>query len=141
MMVQAMRLQMARQRQQMLSTMLLMGVNRIVVTDGEIKATVQFDVSSTDTSNRQSAESMDDARTHTHNEASGSFWGTDSSSTVNTRVSTAHADDKAASDSKLESHAKMTGYVQVKFKSETFPLEKLANNDQMSAIQGKSGQG
>lgn len=34
----------AKQRQQMLATMVLMGINRIVVTDGEIKAKVDFDV-------------------------------------------------------------------------------------------------
>src|SRR6185503_2471304 len=36
--VESQQLQMARQRQQMLATMVLMGINRIVVTDGEIKA-------------------------------------------------------------------------------------------------------
>jgi hypothetical protein len=38
------RRELAKQRQQMLATMVLMGINRIVVTDGEIKAKVDFDV-------------------------------------------------------------------------------------------------
>jgi hypothetical protein len=138
MLVQGMRLQVARQRQQMLSTMLLMGINRIVVTEGEIKASVLFEVSSKDTSNRTSAASMDDTQTHADSKSSSSFWGTDSSASSNTRVSTASASDQSTSESKLESHAKLTGYVQVKFKSETFPLEKLATGDQLSAVQGKS---
>jgi hypothetical protein len=143
-------LQVARLRQQQLATMVLMGINRIVVTEGEIKATVTFDVMGTETAHSDATASTDDTQTHTdwanqyQYKRSNSFWGTDSSgsgsssSDVNTRVSTAHAQEQNVSDAHLESKAKLTGYVQVKFKSETFPLEKLANQTEMTAVQERS---
>jgi hypothetical protein len=137
--VQAMRLQMGKQRQQLLSQILLMGLNRIIVTDGEIKASVLFDVQSTDTADRTNNASTFDDRTHRDAQHSSSFWGTDSSSNVNTQVSTANADEHEASTSKVEMHTKLSGSVLVKFKSDVFPLEKFATGDQMGALQTKSG--
>lgn len=46
------RLKLAAQRQQMLATLVLMGINRVVVTDGEINAKVVFDVKAQAGSNR-----------------------------------------------------------------------------------------
>jgi hypothetical protein len=140
MIVQAQKLQMARQRQRLLSQILLMGLNRIIVTDGEIKASVLFDVNSEDTSNKEDTASMYDANTHFDRSSSRSFWGTDSQTAVNTTVSTANADDKTTSASKLDMHTKLSGSVTVKFKSDVFPLEKFATGDQMSAI-GTGGGG
>ncbi len=143
-------LQLARMRQQQLSTMVLMGINRIVVTEGEIKATVSFEVSAMETAHSDAQASSDDTQTHADSESqysyqrNRSFWGTSgsgsgqSSSDVNTRVSTAHAQSNDTSDARLESKAKLTGYVQVKFKSETFPLEKLASTTEMAAVQERS---
>jgi hypothetical protein len=143
-------LQLARMRQQQLSTMVLMGINRIVVTEGEIKATVTFDVSAMETAHDDTQASSDDTQSHVDAasqysyERNRSFWGTSgsgsgqSSSDVNTRVSTAHAQANDTSDARLESKAKLTGYVQVKFKSETFPLEKLASSTEMAAVQERS---
>jgi hypothetical protein len=133
--VQAAQLQMAKQKQQMISQMLLMGINRIVVTEGEIKASVLFDVTMSDTASRTTAASFDDTQTHNDSSSSGNGWGSDSSnSTTNTRVSTAHANTADQSDSRLDAHAKLTGYVSVKFKGEAFPLERFASNDEQSAI-------
>ena len=143
-------LQLARMRQQQLSTMVLMGINRIVVTEGEIKATVTFDVSAMETAHSDAQASSDDTQSHVDAESqysyqrNRSFWGTSrggsgsSSSEVNTRVSTAHAQANDTSDARIESKAKLTGFVQVKFKSETFPLEKLASPAEMSAVQERS---
>jgi hypothetical protein len=148
--VEAAQLKMARQRQQQLSTMVMMGINRIVVTEGEIKATVTFDVKSKDTAGRLNEASMDDTQTHRdskydyQSKRDSSFWGTSSSasgsgsSELNTRVSTAHADSKDTSDSKLETQAKLTGYVSVKFKSETFPLERMASPAEMSTLEDRA---
>jgi len=136
--VQAMRLQMARQRQQLLSQILLMGLNRIIVTEGEIKASVMFDVKSTDTGNRENNASMYDRKSHTDTHRDSSFWGTESDTRVNTSVSTANADEHQESSSKLEMHTKLSGSVLVKFKSDVFPLEKFASGDEMSALQTKS---
>ena len=138
MIVQGMRLQMARQRQQLLSQILLMGLNRIIVTEGEIKASVLFEVKSTDTGNRENNASMYDRKSHVDSHSDSSFWGTESSSQVNTSVSTANADEHETSSAKLDMHTKLTGSVTVKFKSDVFPLEKFATGDEMSALQSKS---
>jgi len=147
---ESLQLQLARMRQQQLSTMVLMGINRIVVTEGEIKATVTFDVSAMETAHSDAQASSDDTQSHVDAESqysyqrNRSFWGTSrggsgsSSSEVNTRVSTAHAQANDTSDARIESKAKLTGFVQVKFKSETFPLEKLASPAEMSAVQERS---
>jgi hypothetical protein len=139
MIVQAQKMQMARQRQKLLSQILLMGLNRIIVTDGEIKASVLFDVNTEDTSNKEDTASMYDSKSHYDRQSTRSFWGTDSSTNVNASVSTANADDKTTSASKVDMHTKLSGSVTVKFKSDVFPLEKFATGDQMSAINTGGG--
>lgn len=148
--VEAAQLKMARLRQQQLSTMVMMGINRIVVTEGEIKATVTFDVKSKDTAGRTDVAAMDDTSVQRNSsyayqsDQDSSFWGTSSSdsgsgsSHLDTRVSTAHADSKETSDSKLETQAKLTGFVSVKFKSETFPLERMASPAEMSTLEQRA---
>jgi hypothetical protein len=116
-----------------------MGINRIIVTDGEIKASVLFDINTTDTANRTTTASMYDEKQHQDQSSTSSFWGTSSGNTVNTSVSTANASDTDVSSAKVQMHTNLSGFVHVKFKSDTFPLEKLATGDQMSAIQNKSG--
>jgi hypothetical protein len=148
--VENQQLQMARQRQQMLATMVLMGINRIVVTDGEIKATVTFDVKGSEDASRTATAGMEDRQTHFDQSSQyqyqrdRSFWGTSrsgsggQSSEVNTRISTATSNVEDKSDAHLEAKAKMTGFVQVKFKSETFPLERFASQVEMAAVQERS---
>jgi hypothetical protein len=140
--VVAAQLKMARMRQQQLSSMLLMGINRIVVTEGEIKASVMFDVNATDTAHTGQEFNLDDTQTHydRHYDESSSFWGTggDSNEQVNTRVTTAHIHTEGKTDDQIKAHATMSGSVLVRFKSETFPLEKLASTAEMSAAQERS---
>ncbi len=143
-------LQLARMRQQQLATMVLLGINRIVVTEGEIKATVQFDVTASDRATRAAFAESGDTQTHFDREnqynyqRKGDFWGTESggsggsSAAVNTRVSTATSRIQDDSESKAEAKAKMTGFVQVKFKSETFPLERMASQVEIQQMQEKS---
>jgi len=131
-------LKMARQRQQHLATMMLMGLNRIIVTEGEIKASVMFDTKSSDKVNRQSSASTADSHADVQTNASGGGWFDDSSaSEVQTRVSTANANQKESSASDLEARAKLTGSVTVKFRSETFPLEKFASSSQLGFVNDK----
>jgi hypothetical protein len=131
-------LKMARQRQQHLATMMLMGINRIIVTEGEIKASVLFDTTSKDRVNRQNQAATSDTHTDLRTNTSGGGWFDDSaSSEVQTRVSTAHAEQKEQSSSELEARAKLTGSVTVKFRSETFPLEKFASSEQLGFVTEK----
>ena len=131
---EAAQLQLARMRQQQLATMVMMGINRIVVTEGEIKASVVFDVSAREDASRTATAASADVQAHTDTahqyeyQRNRSFWGTSrsgsgsSASEVNTRVSSATTNLEDKSDGHIEAKAKMTGSVLVKFKSETFPL-------------------
>jgi hypothetical protein len=152
--VQAHQLTMARQRQQMLATMVLMGINRIVVTDGEIKASVEFSVTSHEAASRELTGNTSDVQTHKDSasesayeyEYDRSFWGTDGEgsgsnrnrSATNVRVASATTGLTEKSDAYMDSKAKLTGFVHVKFKSETFPLEKLASQTEFDAVQASS---
>ena len=55
----AARRQLAQQRHQLLSTMVLMGINRIVVTSGRIRAKLDFHIDATDTAQAESASQFD----------------------------------------------------------------------------------
>jgi hypothetical protein len=128
-------LKMARQRQQLLAQMVAMGINRIIVTDGEIKASVLFDMKASDTARR--ATYAQTADTSSQTDSSGGGWFSDGS-TVKTTVSSAYSSEADQSASNLEVKAKLSGSVLVKFKSETFPLERLASPQEASAVQQKS---
>ena len=142
--VQAARMQMARSRQQLLSSMVILGINRIVVTDGAINAKVVFDFRASDTAQRSAGASLYD-RDSSYNKnttvAGAHFgWGGAASSNTNvqshmTTVSSSVSED---SESKQEMKAKLTGEVRVNFKSDYFPMEKLASPGMIAAIQGNS---
>src|SRR5205807_5915750 len=75
--VQAAKLQMARGRQQLLASMVILGINRIVITDGHIQAKVIFDMRASDTSARQAVASMTDRQKSalsTHSSISVGGW-------------------------------------------------------------------
>ena len=135
----AVRGEMAAQNQQMMATMVLLGINRIVVTNGRINAKVVFDVKASDEAQRvASASRGQEHGVQTQFKASGGLMGTifggpsgSVSSQHSTRVSSS-VDD--TSESKAELRAKLTGEVRLNFKSETFPLEKLANNVQIGNL-------
>jgi hypothetical protein len=133
--MQAAQLKMARQRQQQLATMVMMGINRIVVTEGEIKASVLFDVKAKDTGQRTTNASTADTVTQTDQQGGGWFSDPD---TVKTSVSSAYSSEAEKSTAELDARAKLSGSVTVKFKSETFPLERLASSEEVGAVQHKS---
>lgn len=140
--LQAAQLKMARMRQQQLATMVAMGINRIVVTEGEIKASVMFDIRARDTANRSSRAGMEDRAetTATTHDSSSSFWGSDSSdkTTVEAKVSSAYSHTQDQSASELNAKAQLAGNVLVRFKSETFPLERIASPTEMATVQERS---
>jgi len=128
-------LEMAKLRQKQLATMVLMGINRIVVTDGAINAKVVIDVQTSDRAKRTATASMYDDNTVNRQHGDGGGWFStsydDTQETHKTVVSSATSDD---SESKAELKAKLTGDVKVNFKSETFPLEKLASQTQIDSL-------
>jgi hypothetical protein len=142
--VTAARLQMARSRQQLLSSMVILGINRIVVTDGAINAKVVFELKASDQAKRRARASLYDSQSssNTNTSAAGvSFgWGAAGSVNVNeqSHVTTVGSAVDETSESKAEVKAKLSGEVRVNFKSDYFPMEKLATPGMIAAIQGNS---
>lgn len=171
--VTAARTQLARQRQQLLASLVLMGINRIVVTDGRISAKIMYDFQARDSlSKRRSAAAYDYAtekgpwgqeRIATTQEGERKW---DESSTRSGKgkyeqgkgdydfsadyyakgehkysekpIMTAMSTASEASDSAIQARAQLAGNVEVNFKSDYLPLEKMATPGMIAAIQGHS---
>ncbi len=138
------KLQIARERQQLMATMVLLGINRIVVTNGQINAKVIFDMRADDKAARMSKASLHDERKeeelHAQHNFSAMPWG------VNAGIDAAHQSHMATvessiddtSESKAEVKAQLTGEVQLKFKSETFPLEKMVSSGGLALLNARA---
>jgi hypothetical protein len=144
--VLAARLQIARSRQQLLASMVMLGVQRIVVADGLIHAKVLFDLRASDVARRTATASMYDAtETKAATEMSAGYgaWFSPVKASMKASASTDHVatvqsavDD--SSESKAEVKANLSGEVRVNFKSDYLPMEKFANPQMISAIQGNA---
>jgi hypothetical protein len=160
--VPAARRRIAMDRQQLLATMVMMGVNRLVVTNGLIEATCLFELNTKDEVKRK----MNQKRTSDWARLREGEWGGSGSSsrsgsgflglgddteeksdwysknkykdTANFNVTTTRSDDSTA---KVDMHAKLTGRVNVNFKSDYFPMEKMIDVFQINQIRGKTPAG
>jgi hypothetical protein len=142
--VMAARMQMARSRQQMLSSMVMLGINRIVVTDGLINAKVVFNFRASDDAKRDAKASLYD-RDSSYNKnttVAGAHFGWGGAASANTNVqshmTTVSSSVDETSSSSQEMKAKLTGEVRVNFKSDYFPMEKLASPGMIASIQGNA---
>lgn len=147
--VPAARTQLATSRQQLLATMVLMGINRIVVTDGRIQAKVLFDFSAKDNFRMQkSATQFDYGDQYTtaggsSNETTGNpgdpgYYSKAQYQNSSTPVVTLVSATQSQTTGDLTTKATLSGLVEVNFKSETFPLEKMADSFQIGQIQNAS---
>jgi hypothetical protein len=144
--VQAARLQIARSRQQMLASMVMLGINRIVVTDGLIHAKVVFGMRASDVAQRaDKASAYDRQRTSSQARVSASYGGwfspvkaSASASTSSDHVTTVASSVDETSESKAEVKAQLSGEVRVNFKSDYLPMEKMATPQMIAAIQGNA---
>lgn len=144
--VTAAKLQMARGRQQLLSSMVLLGINRIVVTDGLIHAKVVFDMKASDVAKRKAVASMYDGDEQKSSyEASTGFssWLSPASAQASAQSSSDHVttvqssiDDTSQSNAAVK--ANLTGEVRVNFKSDYLPMDKMASPQMIAAIQGNA---
>jgi hypothetical protein len=127
--VPAARRRLAQTRHQMLSTMVMMGINRIVVTGGKIRATMGFHIDTTDRLHQEKATDFDFRAA-----AAGSFgfgpWSVSASTSVSYVTSS-----RQKSDSEINVEADLTGEVEIHFKSDYFPLNRFANNAAIGQIQ------
>lgn len=170
--VPAARTQLATSRQQLLATMVLMGINRIVVTDGKIAAKVMYDFKANDNFRFQrSATQFDYAKDSSGNlqrmgteeregevkskegdysyssegdfeDRGGSYYAKGKYKYTEQPVITTMFASNETTDASLQTKANLSGVVEVNFKSDYFPLEKMADSFQIGMIQeaAKPGQ-
>lgn len=160
--VHAARRRIAMDRQQLLATMVMMGVNRLVVTNGSIEASCLFELDTKDEVKRrmnrkttsdwqQQREFQAGVEGKYSREGSGflglgddtkyeSNWYAKSSYRDQSafKVSTTRSED---SDAKVQMHAKLTGKVNVQFKSDYFPMERMVDVMQINQIRAKTPAG
>jgi hypothetical protein len=162
--VTAARTQLARQRQQLLASLVLMGISRIVVTDGRIQAKILYDFQARDSmSKRRSASAFDYAteggrvarlhegegeydsggtysgeRSGDDYEYDADYYSKGSYKYAQKPIMTAMSTATEATDSALQTRAQLAGTVEVNFKSDYLPLDKMATPGMIAAIQGHS---
>jgi hypothetical protein len=108
------------ERMQTLATLVLMGVNRVVVNDGDIRARLQFH-----------AAARDLVKADIEQEQLGiSGQQVQSQATTSMMVSTLKANAQADSSIKAD----LMGEVHITFRSETFPLERFADSAAIQLI-------
>ena len=166
--------QIATGRQQLLATMVMLGINRIVVTDGKISAKVMYDFQARDNSRyRHSATKFDHQKdaygnvkktysgkgSHENKTEEGSVardaqgnaisggWLSGPAREGGTSYSKGdykyseepiikmRSTSSLQNDSSLQARASLAGQVEVNFKSDFLPLDKMANPEAIAAIQ------
>ncbi len=130
--VPAARRKLARGRQQMLSAMVMMGVNRIVVTSGRVYAKMGFHIDAHDYGSASSASQFDERNFST---ATG-WFGVGGGATVNS-VAYVSSTKKDSNDA-INTSTDLTGEVELRFKSDYLPLERMATPQMIGAIQGNT---
>ncbi len=157
--VPAARRRLAMDRQQLLATMVMMGVNRLVVTNGTIEASCLFELDTKDEVKRRMQQKRTaDWSSLREGQAGGEgsysrsgsgflglgddtesklSWFTKNNyrDTSNFQVSTTRSEDSTA---KVDMHAKLAGKVNLIFKSDYFPLERMVDTMQIQQIRGKT---
>lgn len=148
----------ARSRQRLLATMVLMGINRIIVTDGQINAKVKFNFSAADRMQSyaqnydwanmgvnisERAVSEKDEKAADVGFASGKIssitgakrYTTDAYRYDERPIIRLSSMSNTKSEGEIMAAGQMAGSVKIKFKSETFPLEKMLDSDQVMKLQ------
>ncbi len=154
--VPAARNDLARSRQTLLATMLLMGINRIVVTDGKINARLKFNFRTRDSQTTHAQEydydNMGTTTTWQSEHDSGNEgeykWTKDESSSGDysrwskgkfqyastPAVYLTNVEDKITAN-ELEAQAKLSGDVSLNFRSETVDLNQLASTAEIFQLE------
>jgi predicted O-methyltransferase YrrM len=126
------RMAMARNRQQMLATMVMLGLQRIVIDSGRLHASMRFHIDTRSAAQDDRASQLDARHSST---ASGSFgygpWGA-SATMTNTigYVST----QKTQTSEEMNTDLNLDSSVELVFKTDYLPLERLAGGPQLERI-------
>jgi hypothetical protein len=133
--VPAARRKLAESRLQMLSTMVLMGINRIVVTSGRISAKMGFRLHAEDKATAESASQFD-LKHDNEFSAGGGIGAIFGGPSFKARTSIAYVStQKKGSSDEIKLDTDLTAEVDLKFKSDYFPLERFAKTGVIAQIQ------
>ncbi len=125
--VPAARRKLAQSRLQMLSSMVTLGLQRIVVKHGRIRATMGFHIDTTDRAHEETASQFDFSHS---NSVTGFYYVAFSAKTSVAYVKSTKKD----SDSELNVNADLTGEVDIIFETDYLPLNRLAKDDSIAKI-------
>jgi hypothetical protein len=121
--VDAGRTRLAEERMQTLAAMVLMGINRIVINDGDIQAKLQF---------HAQIDTKTDVELATAQINDGSIAQRSIGSAAAPALMVSTAKVNAQSDASAK--ANLTGQVRIRFRTETFPLERFADSAAIQLI-------
>lgn len=130
------RRQLARQRQQMLATMVMMGMQRIIIDQGKIAASMRFHI---DTRSAASRDRASQNSMQNRVRAGGSFgfgpWGV--SADIENTVSFVSTDRQQGSE-EINTSADLNSSVELTFHTDAIPLNRLAAQAQADRIRSAS---
>lgn len=130
------RRQIARQRQQMLATMVMLGMQRIVIDSGRINASMRFHI---DTRSAASDDRGTEFGMQNRVKAAGSFgvgaWG--ASAEVENTISFVST-QRSQNTEEINTDLELNSSVELVFKTDYLPLERLAGGPQLERIKGNT---
>ncbi len=124
------RLKVGTERQQLLATMVLLGMNRVVVRDGSVSAKVMFRAAASDAAGVQYATSSDPKAVAT--------WGDRGAQTYENQTSTMVSTLAVNAQNESSVRADLFGEVKLNFVSETLPLDRMADAAKIALVQRNS---
>ena len=130
--VPAARRKMAQSRLQMLSSLVMMGLQRIVINHGRIRATMGFHIDATDRASAEQA-SLLDTSVAAQAQVGFGMWSASASTSVTYVRST-----RASSDAELNVNADLTGEVDLTFSTDYMPLNRMATTENIARIRGNT---
>jgi hypothetical protein len=137
--VPAARRKLAQNRHQMLAAMVMMGIQRIVVTSGRVYAKMMFHIDAHDTGSASTASQFDTS-TSVHAGYGGGLMGSifgGPEGDITSNVAYVSSTKKDSSDA-VNVTTDLTGEVDLKFKSDYLPLERFAQPNLIALIQGNT---
>lgn len=125
--IPAARRKLAQSRLQMLSSMVMMGLQRIVIRHGRLRATMGFHIDASDRAHAEEASTFD---FNHQNSVQGIFYVAFSARTSVAYVRSTQSD----SDSAINVQADLTGEVDLTFETDYLPLNRLARAESIEKI-------
>lgn len=125
------KIRMAQEQRALLRETILMGITRLVVEKGNVKASVLFDIKASERIEKQDKAAVKEALAKSHSLAGGTgligkIFGGGSGGTTTSRTKTKISVSSARSQASTDLQAKLAGSVDITFKSDYFELNRFA---------------